>query len=385
MDAIGLISGTSMDGIDAVLATIHVGSPGLAIETRDFFVHPYPEPLLADLRRAAGGERLTAGELGRLHVAVGEVFAAAAMKLLARARALHCRVEVIGSHGQTVAHDPEHGVSVQLGSAAVIAERSGLPVVADFRARDLAAGGQGAPLVPYVDRLLFADPARTVAALNLGGIANLTVLPPAAGGMEDTAADRLFAYDIGPANMVIDGLVRELTGGGETFDRDGVRAQRGAVSAVLLEELLADAYFALPPPKSTGSERFGDAYVARLLARGAALGLQPDDLVATATALTVRTVAAAIQASGARRVVSAGGGVRNPALAEGLRQALPEVELTTSAAYGIDPDAKEAIAFAILAWAHLAGVPAGLPPVTGARRATVLGTLTPGAASEAGA
>ncbi len=141
---------------------IHPELPGLAIETREFLVHPYPAPLLAELRRAAGGERLTAGELGRLHVAVGEVFADAAGRLLTRARALGCTVEVIGSHGQTVAHEPEHGVSVQLGSAAVIAERSGLPVVADFRARDLAAGGQGAPLVPYVDRLLFTDPQRTV-------------------------------------------------------------------------------------------------------------------------------------------------------------------------------------------------------------------------------
>ena len=383
MDAIGLISGTSMDGIDAVLATIHPALPGLAIETREFLVHPYPAPLLAELRRAAGGERLTAGDFGRLHVAVGEVFADAAAQLLDRARALGCTVEVIGSHGQTVAHEPEHGVSVQLGSAAVIAERSGLPVVADFRARDLAAGGQGAPLVPYADRLLFTDPKRTVAALNLGGIANVTVLPPASGKDSDPE-EALLAYDIGPANMVIDGLVRRLSKGRETCDRDGARARRGTVSAVLLDELLSDPFLALRPPKSTGSERFGDAYVASLLARGEALGLKPEDLIATATALTVRTVAAAIRDSGARRVVAAGGGVQNPAIMEGLGRALSAVELVTSADYGIDPDAKEAIAFAILAWAHVAGVPAGLPPVTGARRATVLGTFTPGVAPRAG-
>ncbi len=166
----------------------------------------------------------------------------------------------------------------------------------------------------------------------------------------------------------------------------GTAPARGAgpCRRVLLAELLADPFFAVAPPKSTGSERFGDGYVTRLLERGQAHGLRPDDLVATATALTVHTVAAAIRGSGAQRVVAAGGGVRNPAVMDGLGVALPEVELKTSADYGIDPDAKEAIAFAILAWAHVAGVPAGLPPVTGARRATVLGTLTPGVASGAG-
>jgi anhydro-N-acetylmuramic acid kinase len=222
-----------------------------------------------------------------------------------------------------------------------------------------------------------------VAALNLGGIANLTVLPPASGKDSDPDAV-LLAYDIGPANMVIDGVVRRISQGKETCDRDGARARRGGVSAELLSELLEDPFFALRPPKSTGSERFGDAYVASLFARGEALGLKPDDLVATATALTVRTVAAAIRERSARRVVAAGGGVRNPAIMEGLGSALPAVELVTSADYGIDPDAKEAIAFAILAWAHVAQVPAGLPAVTGARRATVLGHLTPGVAPGAG-
>jgi anhydro-N-acetylmuramic acid kinase len=219
-----------------------------------------------------------------------------------------------------------------------------------------------------------------VAALNLGGIANLTVLPPLAAEPGAAAAARLIAYDIGPANMVIDGIVRRFSNGGESCDRDGARARRGTISSHVLADLLEDPYFAGPPPKSTGSERFGDGYVARLLERGEAEGLSPDDLVATATALTVRTVADAVRQSGAQRVVAAGGGVRNPAITDGLRSALPGVELATSADYGIDPDAKEAIAFAILAWAHVAGVAAGLPQVTGARRAAVLGAYTPGVA-----
>lgn len=372
MDAIGLMSGTSMDGIDAVLARIvPQGKDGIAVESRDFVCLPYPPPLLARLRHTAAGELLSAEDLGALDVEVGEAFARAALTLLERPAARASRVEVIGSHGQTVAHAPARGVSVQLGSPAVIAERAELPVVANFRVRDLAAGGQGAPLVPIVDRLLFASPDRTMGALNLGGIANLTVLPP--GGDPR-------AWDIGPANMVLDGLVQEISGGRERHDRNGAGAMRGRVSAPLLHDLLADPYFAAPPPKSTGADRFGARYVEDLRRRGQALGFGDDDLLATAAALTIETVAGAIRESGVDKVVASGGGVHNPVLMAGLRARLAGIELVTSDAYGIDPDAKEAIAFAILACAHLEGRPCGLPSVTGARRATVLGCLVPGGA-----
>jgi anhydro-N-acetylmuramic acid kinase len=370
MDAIGLMSGTSMDGVDAVLARIVPQGDGIAVESRDFLCVPYTPALLSRLRRTAAEEPLSAEELGALDVEVGEAFAGAALTLLQRPAARAARVEVIGSHGQTVAHAPARGVSVQLGCPAVIAERTELPVVADFRARDLAAGGQGAPLVPIVDRLLFTAPGRTIGALNLGGIANLTVLPP--GG------DPVKAWDIGPANMVLDGLVQDITGGAKRHDRDGAGAKRGRVSGPLLQELLADPYFALPPPKSTGADRFGARYVAELRRRGRALAIGDDDLLATAAALTIETVAAAIRTSAVERVVASGGGVHNPILMSGLGARLAGIELVTSDAYGIDPDAKEAMAFAILAFAHLSGRPCGLPTVTGARRATVLGTLTPG-------
>jgi anhydro-N-acetylmuramic acid kinase len=379
MDAIGLISGTSMDGIDTVLARLTPEGDGLRAETLDFLTLPYPPDLLAALRRAAAGESLTAGELGALHVEVGEAFAAAALTLLGRPPAASLApVAVIGSHGQTVAHDPERAVSVQLGSAAIIAERTGLPVVSDFRARDLAAGGQGAPIVPFVDHLLFADPSRMVAVLNLGGIANLTLLPPGAG------AGETWAFDTGPANMVIDGLIRRQTGGEESIDRDGRRARRGHISPELLAELLADPYFVLRPPKSTGSETFGETYVDRLLAAGVELQLGDDDLIATATALTVETIVRALAGEAVERLVVAGGGVHNTALMDGFRSALSGVQVVTSDHFGIDPDAREAVSFAVLAWAHLEGRAAGLPGVTGACNPTLLGTLVPAGASIAG-
>jgi anhydro-N-acetylmuramic acid kinase len=373
------MSGTSMDGIDAALVRIAAEERRLRVETLDFLVAPYPESLLAALRQAAAGAPLAAAELGHLHVRVGEAFAAAARALLARPPGRDAAVQVIGSHGQTVAHDPARGVSVQLGSAAVLAERTGLPVVSDFRARDLAAGGQGAPLVPFVDALLFTDAGARVAALNLGGIANVTLLAPAA----DPAPP--IAFDTGPANMVIDGLVRRLSAGVESIDRDGARARRGRVNRALLAELTSAPYFAAPPPKSTGSAAFGDAYVERLLAAGRAHDLSADDLVATATALSIETIAAALAGARVERVVAAGGGVHNTVLLEGLRAALPGVEVVTSARYGIDPDAKEAIAFAVLAHAHLTGRSAALPSVTGARHAPLLGSFTPGAPPPGGA
>jgi anhydro-N-acetylmuramic acid kinase len=372
VDAIGLISGTSMDGIDAALVRLRVEPARVDIATLDFISVPYPSDLIDPLRRAAAGSPLPAGELGWLHAAVGEAFAGAALDLLKRPAARGARPGAIGSHGQTVAHDPGRGVSVQLGSAAVIAERTGLPVVSDFRARDLAAGGQGAPLVPFLDQLLFADRVHRVAALNLGGIANVTLLEPGA------EPGSVRAFDTGPANMVVDGLVRRLSGGRETCDRDGARARRGRPHAALLAQLLEHPYFARRPPKSTGAETFGEAYVDELLAAGTRDRIGEDDLIATAIQLTVESVARALADAKISRLVVAGGGVHNPALMDGLRRAFHGAEVCTSDRFGVNPDAKEAVAFAVLAWAHLEGRTAGLPRVTGARRATVLGSLVPG-------
>lgn len=393
MIAVGLMSGTSADGIDAAVVDLPpAGTPGVG-RLLALTHHPYPAGVSARVL-AAGEGRATTAEICHLHVYLAELFAEAALAAIAKAGLAPDDVTVIGSHGQTVYHAPEPReepslgsrpvqvrATLQLGQPQVIAERTGVTTVADFRPRDLAAGGQGAPLAPYAHALLFGRPDAAVAVQNLGGIANVTFVPAGAG------ADRILAFDTGPANMVIDGLVRLATGGRETYDRDGARAARGRVHAGLLEELLEEPYFARRPPKSTGRERFGEPYLAAVRSRGAALGLADDDLVATVTALTARSVVRAYrdflpQPPG--RILLCGGGARNPTLARMIADAAaetfpdaPPVVETTDAA-GVPAEAVEAVAFAVLARETLAGLPTGLPHVTGAARPTVLGVVAPG-------
>jgi anhydro-N-acetylmuramic acid kinase len=243
-----------------------------------------------------------------------------------------------------------------------LAERTGLPVVSNFRARDIAAGGQGAPLVPYVDYLLFRHPTRTRIALNIGGIANITVIPPAA------APEDVVAFDTGPGNMVIDALARDM---GQPYDRGGKIAASGRVDGALLDELLRDPYYRHKPPKSAGREQYGAAFVARLKSTGQPL----PDLIATATVLTAATIAIAIGTRTADLIIS-GGGVHNSQIVAHLAGFLPNVSLSTSTDHGIDADAKEAIAFAVLAHETWRRKPSNLPSATGARRAVVLGSIT---------
>jgi anhydro-N-acetylmuramic acid kinase len=295
-------------------------------------------------------------------------------------------VGAVGSHGQTVWHRPpsaeRRGATLQLGDPATIAERTGRPVVSDFRTRDMAAGGQGAPLVPWVDRLLFSAPGGPRALQNIGGIANVTRVPPKG------SAGPVFAFDTGPGNALIDAAVELATDGRLTFDRDGRLAARGEVDGELLAELLRHPYFAAEPPKSTGREEFGRPFVARLVE-----AIQPEgdrdwlDLVATLTELTARSIADAygrwVIPRGVDEVVVTGGGARNPTLMGRLRALLEPLPVVDASALGIDPDAKEAVAFALLAWAHLRGIPANVPEATGAAGPRVLGSLTPGAAAPA--
>jgi anhydro-N-acetylmuramic acid kinase len=391
MIVVGLMSGTSADGIDAAVVDLPPagtrGAGRLLVHTH----YPFPAGLEARILRAAEGGACTA-EIGHLHAYLGELFAEAALAAIAAAGLAPESVDAIGSHGQTVHHAPEPrpepalpgargpaaeiGVrsTLQLGHPAVIAERTGITTVADFRPRDLAAGGQGAPLAPYAHALLFGEPGRAVAVQNLGGIGNVTFIPAGAGPAE------VLAFDTGPANMVIDGLVRALTGGRERFDRDGARARRGRVYVGLLTELLDDPYFARRPPKSTGRERFGESYVAALRTRSAALGLPDDDLVATATALTARSIARAYRdflPARPARVLLCGGGALNATLVAMIRDALG-VPVEPSDAAGVPALAVEAVSFAGLARETLAAIPTGLPQVTGASRATVLGVIAPG-------
>jgi anhydro-N-acetylmuramic acid kinase len=277
---------------------------------------------------------------------------------------------LIGCHGQTVYH--EGGVhTLQIGEPAVLAERTGVAVVSDFRARDIAAGGQGAPLVPYVDYLLFRHPKRTRIALNIGGIANITVIPAGA------APEEVVAFDTGPGNMVIDAMAQEYSKGKLRYDRSGKIARSGKVNERLLGELLADPYYTRRPPKSAGREQFGAEFVKRMKLSG--LPLQ--DLIATATALTGAAIAlgVAFDASWTRpELIVSGGGVHNPQIMAHLASELPETTISTSTRHGINADAKEAIAFAILAYETWHGNPSSLPSATGARKRVVLGTLTPG-------
>ncbi len=393
MIVVGLMSGTSADGIDAAVVDLPPAGKAGAGRLLALTHHAYPAGVSARVL-AAGEGRATTAEICHLHVYLAELFAEAALAAIGRAGLAPDDVAAIGSHGQTVYHAPEPRdepslgsrpvrvrATLQLGQPQIIAERTGVTTVADFRARDLAAGGEGAPLAPYAHALLFGRPDTGVAVQNLGGIGNVTFVP-AGGGPE-----RVLAFDTGPANMVVDGLVRLATGGRETYDRDGARAASGRVHAGLLAELLDDPYFARRPPKSTGRERFGGPYVAAVRSRGATLGVADDDLVATATALTAWSVVRAYRdflAEPPHRVLLCGGGARNPTLARMIASAAaetfpgapPTVEPTDAA--GVPAEAVEPVAFAVLARETLAGVPAGLPQVTGATRPTVLGVVAPG-------
>ena len=366
----GLMSGTSLDGADAVVARVEGTGAGLSVETLGFHSEPYDGPLREALAACVEAATSDVRLVSQLHARLGGVFADVAERALAEAGLGPGALDLVGSHGQTVHHVPEPedcaGVptrsTLQIGSPAVLAVRLGAPVVADFRAGDLALGGQGAPLAPYLDRTLFASDAETRVLLNLGGIANVTVLAP---GAEPVA------WDTGPANMVIDAVVRARTDQG--FDRDGQIAASGAPDAALLADLMRDPYYAQPPPKSTGREDYGAAFAGRLLESG----LDTATLVATATALTARTVADAVRrhAPGAARVIASGGGVHNPTLLAMLADAL-DVPVETTAAHGLDPDAKEAVLFAVLAHEWANGVRTGLPSVTGARAPAMQGSLT---------
>ncbi len=358
---LGLMSGTSMDGVDAAL--VRFGARNVEL------VAARTTPYAPSLRVALGA--LAAGstpddqldERGRLDAAVGETFGAAAAALLAEAGVAAESVRAIGSHGQTVRHRPESGFSIQMGDPARITQATGITTVADFRRADLAAGGEGAPLAPIFHRAFFSDPRESRAVLNLGGIANLTLLIP---------NRSVVAFDVGPANALLDPLAREATG--ESCDRDGGLAATGRVNEALLAALLADPWFARPPPKSSGPEYFNLAWVRR---HAESVDIAPADLAATLTELSAAGVALALDAQYARpaRVYCCGGGVHNPEFMRRLAARIPGARVTTTADLGVDPDYIEAICFAWLARERLAGRPGNLPEVTGARRKVVLGAI----------
>jgi anhydro-N-acetylmuramic acid kinase len=381
MRIVGLMSGTSLDGIDAALVEIDgTGDHDVSAHVVRSITVEYDEA-----RREAIHAAILAGSaeaLCGLHADLGEWLAEAVLRVCAEAGVSPGSVDAVGSHGQTVWHRPpsteKRGATLQLGDAATIAERTGIAVVSDFRTRDVAAGGQGAPLVPWADRALFSADGKRRALQNIGGIANVTLVPPRG------AAGPVFAFDTGPGNALIDAAVELATDGRATFDRDGRLAARGEVDAALLADLLRHPYFAAPPPKSTGREEFGRPFVVRM---AEALAPEGDadwlELVATLTELTARTIADAYERwlvpRGVDEVVVTGGGARNPTLMGRIRALVAPLPVIDAADAGIDADGKEAVAFALLAWAHLRGVPANVPEATGAAGPRVLGSYTPGA------
>jgi len=353
------MSGTSLDGIDVAIVDVR----GRRVETIGLISTPYSAAVRERVLGVSNCPTHTA-ELSRLNFALAELYARAVLAAVRR----FGPVELIGCHGQTVFHEGRLN-TLQLGEPAILAERTGVSVVSNFRARDIAAGGQGAPLVPFVDYLLFRHPRRTRVALNLGGIANITVIPAG------SAPQQVVAFDTGPGNMVLDSLARLHSGGKLNCDRGGRIAAGGNVHRALLEELLGDPYYRRRPPKSAGREQYGAEFVARLRRTGASL----PDLLATATVLTAATIALAVKrtVSGPFDLIASGGGVHNPQVMAHLAGFLPDAALSISTDHGVDADAKEAIAFAVLAHETWRRRPANLPSATGAKRAVVLGSITP--------
>lgn len=395
MKFIGLMSGTSLDGIDVILLEVEeievpgkLPSPKIRWKVLAFRSYPF-SPRQRNRILAAfsdGGPR----ELGRLHTDLGEWFSDAVVSLLNEIGEEPGAILALGSHGQTLWHDPpisdRRGSSFQMGCAATLAERTGIPVVSDFRSRDVAAGGHGAPLVPWADALFFGSEHGPRVIQNLGGMGNVTWLP----GPGDTAS--ILAFDTGPGVVLLNIAAALATGGDRFYDVDGGLARKGRVMEGVLQRLLAHPFFQEVPPRSTGRETFSPAMVEEAASwmreeTGAALepGSEEEgwpDLLATLTAFTARSVGDAYRTwvipRGVDEVFLTGGGARNPVLWEALARELDPVPLRPGHELGMDPDAREAAAFALLAWAHLKGIPANVPQATGSLGPRILGSFTPG-------
>jgi anhydro-N-acetylmuramic acid kinase len=380
MRVLGLISGTSADGIDVALARIEGAPPRLRARLENFLTVGYPAPVRRAILRIAEGAETTAEEISQLNFLVGELFAEAALAACRRFRVSPAKIDLLGSHGQTIYHQGRASrflvrpvaSTLQIGEPAAIAARTGIPVVADFRPADMASGGQGAPLVPFVDFLLYRDARHGRVALNIGGIANVTVIPPA------SRPEEVLAFDTGPGNMVIDALVHQFTRGRRAFDRGARLAVRGRPIRRILDRLLADPYLRQPPPKSAGREQYGRAYVARLLSM--ARNARPEDVVATATLLTPLSILDALNRYVFPRtrideLIVSGGGAHNPLIVAQLGAGLGRVRLRRAEELGVSEDAKEAFAFAVLAYESWNHRPANLPAATGARHPAILGKV----------
>ncbi|MEN8235071.1 MAG: anhydro-N-acetylmuramic acid kinase [Actinomycetota bacterium] len=368
MRVVGIMSGTSHDGVDVAVADFSIEGDTVILTPFGAAEYPIPAELDNRVARAISGEPLDTLSFCRLDTELGQLYADAAERAISDIAGY---ADLIVSHGQTIWHWEELGRtrgSLQIGNSAWIAERTGVPVVSDIRVRDIAAGGNGAPLVSIFDTLLaegrYDEP---VALLNLGGIANMTIV---GGGRTPVA------YDLGPANALIDAAVVVFTAGAERYDEDGQRGSTGTVHDGLLSELLAHDYYGIAPPKTTGKETFGSEYLAETLAGFPDVAV--DDVVATLTEHVAVIVATEAEKQGVSRVIASGGGIKNPTLVARITDRLGPVEYLTTAALGVPPDAKEAYMTALIGFLTVNGLGGTIPSCTGAAHPAILGTLTPG-------
>ncbi len=377
---LGLMSGTSADAIEVALADVTANTPPklLAHTTR-----PLPPALRAEILRIAEGAPVTAAQISQLNFRLGHAFAEAALAALRQFRVAPSRVALIGSHGQTIFHQGRPvsffghptASTLQIGEPAVIAARTGITTVADFRPADIAVGGQGAPLVPYADYLLYRHARLGRVSLNLGGIANITVIPAG------TNPAQVLAFDTGPANMLIDALVAHFTRGRQHFDKDARLARKGRAIPAILNDLLRDLYLRQPPPKSTGREYYGAPYVQKLLRLAKKYRAKPNDLLRSVTLFTALSVVDALHRfvlpkTRIHQVIVSGGGAHNPLIMAQLDAALAPIEVLPSSDFGVPEDAKEAYAFALLAYENWQLRPGNLPSATGATRPAILGKIS---------
>jgi len=380
---LGLMSGTSADAIDVALARISGAPPRLDAKLVNHTSIRFPPQLRKEILRVAEQQPISAGQLSQLNFRLGETFAEAALTACRRFRISTKKIALIGSHGQTIFHQgrpvsylgrPTRS-TLQIGEPAVIAARTGITTIADFRPADIAEGGQGAPLVPYADYLLYRHEKLGRVSLNLGGIANITVIPAAA------RPAQILAFDTGPANMLIDALIAHFTHNRQRYDKDAHLAQQGRAIPALLDELLRDPYLKLAPPKSTGREYYGHAYIENILRLGRRHKAKPNDLIRAATIFTALSIVDALNRfvlpkAKIHQLIVSGGGSHNPLIMGQISAALPGVQILPSSHLGVPEDAKEAFAFALLAYETFHRRPSNLPSATGARGPAILGRVS---------
>jgi len=378
---IGLMSGTSADGIDAVLTKISGYGREIRVEQLDFLFVPFESRVRERILQIGEGTVGGSAEICKMSNLLGMLYGEACLSLCKKAGMKPSEIDLAGNHGQTVWHMPLQeeylGYSItgtlQIGEDARIAEALGCPVIGDFRVRDMAAGGLGAPLVPYTEYLLYRREDQTVALQNIGGIGNITVLPAGCG------PEQVTAFDTGPGNMVMDALTAKLTGGKQSYDQGGRLAAAGRVNEVLLKYLLEDPYLKRKPPKTTGREYYGEKYVTELTAFAAEKGISLSDCLATATRFTAETIRAGLKSFAPKQpdlLIIGGGGSKNHTLMKHLRECLPECQVITNEDVGYDSDSKEAVAFAVLANEALGGMANNVPSVTGASHPVVMGKIS---------